>query len=352
MAMLEAEEYESAFLGTITSQVIHNYILTAAQLPVLARDIRKVPDGIPKTRRKASQVSPAPSIVLQTSMASDPEQSSSTAVATGASSVTSIPTTPIEPREFGAAFSPRRQSRAKPSRKARLENRTRKVSEPPSTRYWSEYDHPEDASGDENGYYIYVDPDASDKYPGQETFEYVYAKLKGLLNRNNQKAAEDEESRPILSPQIDDDALSLSPTESESGAKPRWPAAQSYGAIPRDISGPQFATYTALYNRSSSGVLANPLSSHRLLLASFTLSSSAVICIIVATLAATGRKKQRGEVDAGVVFGIVTSLFFALVGMVSVLTARESMSMIKWFIVSAVFIAVCIADGALIGWIV
>jgi hypothetical protein len=303
--------------------------------------------------RKSSLISPASSGPLQTSIVSDQEQGSSTAVGTGASSVTSVPSTPIEPRDFGAAFPPRRHSKVKSHRKARLENRATKTSEQAATRYWSEYDHPEDASGDENGYYIYMDPNASEKYPGQETFECVYAKLKELLNKNRKSVSADEESCPILSPHLDDDCLSSSPTDSENETKPRHGfKPRSYGAISRDTSDRQFSTYAALFNPASPAVAAASSSSYRLLLASLTLSASAVICVIVATLAATGRKRQRGEVDAGVLFGVIASLFFAMIGMVSVLTGRESMSITKWFIVSAVFIAVCVADGALIGWVV
>jgi hypothetical protein len=289
----------------------------------------------------------------KTSTTSDPDQSSSTAVATGESSVTSVPTTPIEPRDFNANAPPRRQRKVKYDFNANKKGKNTRFAEPPPTKYWSEYDHPEDGSGDENGYYIYVDQNASDKFLGQETFEQVYTKLKEMLNKTKQPPQEDEENRPRLSPHPDD-ALSSSPTDSEDEPlKQHWPRHSSYGAIERKATpGRRFSTYTALVDPASPAAVVAPLSSHRQVLAFLTLGASTVICIIVATLAATGRRKQRGEVDAGVLFGVVASQFFALVGMVSVLTNRESMSMVKWLLVSAVFIAVCIADGALIGWVV
>jgi hypothetical protein len=228
-----------------------------------------------------------------------------------------------------------------------------RFAELPPTKYWSEYDHPEDGSGDENGYYIYVDQNASDKFLGQETFEYVYNKLKEILHKTKQSPLDDEEARPRLSPHPDD-AQSSSPTDSEDEPlKQHWLRQASYGAISRDASANRrFSKYSTTLDPTTATAIATPEPSHRQVLASLALSASAIICVIVATLAATGRKKLRGEVDAGVLFGVVASLFFALVGMVSVLTSRESMSLIKWFFVSAVFIAICVADGALIGWVV
>jgi hypothetical protein len=347
MGVLEAKKHELTILGKIRSHFTVCFVLIIPKLPVLTRDIRKVPKASPKAPRKASLISNSPK---KTSTVSDLDQTgSSTAVATGESSVTSVPTTPIESRDFNGGLQIKKH-KLKFHQKPLLTNQ-------PEQRYWNEYDNPEDASGDENGYYIYVDPNASEKFMGQETIEKLYAKLKAMFRNNKNQAPEDEECRPILSPHLDDEVDS-SPTDSDNDSpKVRWPKNYSYGTVPRDAAqnnGPdrRFSTYKALFDPTSSRAVAAPLSSYRLLLATMTMSSSAVICIIITTLAATGRKRQRGEVDAVVLFGVIMSLFFALVGMVSVLTSRQQMSLIKWILFSALFIVVCVADGALVGWVV
>jgi hypothetical protein len=73
--------------------------------------------------------------------------------------------------------------------------------------------------------------------------------------------------------------------------------------------------------------------------------------VLVFTLATTGRKKQKGEVDAGVLLGVIASLFFALVGLTSVLTVSESIGVMRWAAVGIAFCVVCLADGVLVGWV-
>jgi hypothetical protein len=279
-------------------------------------------------------------------------------VATGESSVTSIPTTPIESRDFNGAAASKKQRRVTYHHEAILKHQAKKAAQSEGPRYWSEYDHPEDGSDDGNAYYLYIDPDASDKFLGQETAEYVYGRLRALFRKPKHTPTKDEESqtRPLLAHTLEEDEVSSSPTSTDDETpRLRMPTPRTYGTTSRSLSITQrrsFSTYTPILDPTSAAITPPPSASSRLFIAALALTSSAVICVIIGTLAATGRHKLRGEVDAGILFGVVASLFFALVGMVSVVTGRERLSIIHWLIISTVFIAVCIADGALIGFVV
>ncbi|KAF2431788.1 hypothetical protein EJ08DRAFT_695941 [Tothia fuscella] len=307
-------------------------------LPALARDIRKVPEALPKSRRiglQSQTTSPQ-----ESSSTSDPDPSgSSTAVVTGESSVTSVPTTPIGSQDFDATAPQKKQRRVTYQQEAILRDQASKATHGKGPRYWSEYDHPEDGSDDENGYYLYIDSTASDKFLGQETAEYLYARLKKIFRKHDHSLTVDEENPLLASPFGDEISSSPTDTEDERPKKRNLPKVRTYGTtLPNAPNQRVFSTYSTLLDLASVNVTSPPPSSYRLHIASLSLAASAIICVIIGTLAATGRNRLRGEVDAGILFGVVSSLFFALVGMVSVVTARESMTAIKWVIVSAVFI--------------
>ena len=172
-----------------------------------------------------------------------------------------------------------------------------------------------------------------------------------------------DEERPLITPLTpvldEEEEPSSSPTDSEdeSPAKRKllgW--RRNYGSCnPASSNGynpkQRFALGTLFTPDSDLVDVPTPSASYRLLITSLSLTASAVLCIVVATLAATGRRKLKGEVDAGIVLGVVTSLFFALVGMVSVVTAREGIGIANWVVVGVCFTLCCIGDGVLIGWV-
>jgi hypothetical protein len=313
-------------------------------LPVLDRDIRKVPEAVPLHRRKSTQIQNTSN---RTSTESEYDHTgSSTAVATGESSATSVPTTPVESREFGGqvGVGPSKKKKKKVSYHQDALLNDLKI---PQTRYWNEYDHPEDGSDDDNGYYIYCDPNASDKFPGQETAENFFAKVKALFVRPKPR---DEESQSLLSPHSTDDSTTLTSSDDETRVQHLSPAIKrKEGKKVRSSSG-SYGTITATTRPSLDIITAYP--SPRLLITILSFIASTIISLIIATLAATGKKKLIGEVDAGILLGVVGSLFFALVGMVSVVTGSEKLGIVRWTIIGTVFAAICIADGVLVGWVV
>jgi hypothetical protein len=311
-------------------------------LPVLNRDIRKIPEAVPVPRRRSAQIQVT---AKKTSTESEYNETtgSSTAIGTGDSSATSVPTTPVESRSFGGHVKKKKVSY---HQDALLKDiAALKI---PETRYWNEYDHPEDGSDNENGYYIYMDPNASHKMPGQEAAENFFARLKALFVKPRPL---DLESQSLLSPHPSDN--SSSPTSSDDDANVQILSAAAKKRKQRQKQHGSSSTYGSIMPSSttSPGVASRPVSP-RLFITTLSFIASTFICLIIATLAATGKKKLIGKVDAGILFGVVGSLFFALVGMVSVVTSHEHLGIVQWTVIGIFFTAICIADGVLVGWVV
>lgn len=306
-------------------------------LPVLNRDIRKVPEAIPLHRRKSNQIQ---TTCNKTSTESEHDHTgSSTAVATGESSVSSEPS-PVKDSGFGDRVG------NVPSRKKKKVSyhQDALLKDASDTRYWNEYDHPEDGSDDENGYYIYMDPNATNKWPGQETIENMFARVKSLFIAPR---PEDEENRGLLGEHFSSD-LSTSPTSSddETPVQTMTSAARRQRQRNQSSSG-RYGTFNDISIPSLDIVSVH--SSPRMLIMTLSFTASTIITLIIGILAATGKKKLMDEVDVGIVLGVVGSLLFALVGMVSVVTIHEQIGYLKWTVIGIVFSAICIADGVMVG---
>jgi len=76
--------------------------------------------------------------------------------------------------------------------------------------------------------------------------------------------------------------------------------------------------------------------------------SSVLLLLIACLLVATGKKKLRVEVDAGVLVGVIASLFFATVGYAAMLNREEILSWTHRALVGTTFAVLCIANGMLL----
>lgn len=79
------------------------------------------------------------------------------------------------------------------------------------------------------------------------------------------------------------------------------------------------------------------------------------LLITLSVLAAAGRKKQRGEVDAGVIFGVVATLAFAMMGILAALAGRRedpsAYGRVRWMCLVLSFVVCCVGSGALLAWV-
>ncbi|KAL1302136.1 hypothetical protein AAFC00_002570 [Neodothiora populina] len=193
-------------------------------------------------------------------------------------------------------------------------------------KYWSEYDNPSD--DDEDGAYVlFIDPNAESGFT--QTWRSLREIFKGRRASGRQ---------PLLQR---DDAMSSSDEEAQTlSNRPNF--RQSYGAIEQTDG-----TFDTKHNKRSPLWLPP--------VAATCLGASLAIMVVGYLLALTGRKKQYQEVDAGIIFAVVSSLLFAISGVASMSsTGVTGGATVPWtarLIALAVLAVDAIASGALLAWI-
>ncbi|KAF3011247.1 hypothetical protein E8E13_011655 [Curvularia kusanoi] len=185
-------------------------------ISLLDKDIRKLPEPVKRRSRKnrgsvsASNTQCSPPMTSTSNTSFDGQLSPST-LRNGESSATSA-------QDF--VDPPSLQAFRKKPRKSYVDHTPVVREEPEMQRYWNEYDNPED---EEEGYYIYVDPNASVKFPGQETLEAWTKKTRQLFGMRLQA-----EERSLLSA-ADDGTTDDEESGSESALG--WTPRTNYGTI-------------------------------------------------------------------------------------------------------------------------
>lgn len=245
-------------------------------LPMLSQDIRKLPPAAVRERPSRS---------------SDLNASGAQSVGTNSSgtlhSASAVETSNEFASQFGTA--PLKLFSKKKCRKY-PEART------PTQKYWSEYDNPEHGD-DANGYYIYVDPNEIN--PFDRFFEKVATVFKG------KKAPEEEAllSTPG-SPTADEEESSDEESDVTTTRNHFQRPAVTFGTFAQP----------------------SPLSSRRERPSSFLPQFSAIcfaaslaMLVMAYILRTTGRHKYIREVHVGVLFSMVCSLIFVLLGFMNML---------------------------------
>jgi hypothetical protein len=333
----------------------------ASQLSLLDRDIRKLPTPVKRQRRKADSTTDSlltsPLDVSTSTTASMTDgQSSSHAFQAGESSTTSVP----DMEEPPALHAFRKKSR-RPY--AEYPPAIQAQAPPEQQRYWSEYDHPE--SEEDEGYYIYIDPNAKMGFPGQELLENWVRKMKKLLGVRNT----DEEARPLSSPDYGS-------SDDEMASESRTPMSQGYGAIEpqayrknssregylssifgsrRDphcdaaIRRQSERERQSLLNEISAGEHERELTKLRFY--ATCLASAVTIDILLSIMTATSRRKERGVVDFTILFGTICSLILLVVAVWSMRTRCERLGWMHQGSVMVIGVGVITADVLLFRWV-
>ncbi|KAF2117714.1 hypothetical protein BDV96DRAFT_400737 [Lophiotrema nucula] len=323
-------------------------------LPLLEQDIRKLPAPVKRQRRKGGSalldsVSHSPSLQTSgstTSVVTD-GQSSPNASRNGETSATSVAEF-IEPPPL-RAFRKKRKPYA--GRLPAIEAEE----EPQQQRYWNEYDNPED---EDEGYYIYIDPNAEVKFPGQELFEGWTRKARQLFR----KRRTDEES-PLLSSLEDGSSDEETADEAtNSTANKSYGTTRSEGYFSGLFRSLRDPYHEANLRRQSelerqSLLTQIQLRQHeremtKLRLYSLCLTAAVVIDLILGTLTMTTRKRERGVADVAILLGTICSLLLLIAAVSSMRTRREKLGWIHQGTVFLISITVIIVDIALLCWVV
>ena len=290
-------------------------------ITMLSRDIRKLPPATPKRPSSASATE---------------AESPANGIATGSTGSSVLGTTDGTTTAVGTSRNPSMgngdsEVPAPPLRAFRNKRRREyPEAEPqPQAKYWSEYDHPEDGSDAGDAYVIYIDPNE------RSSISIFFDKLSKVFSRKSR-----DEDDNLLSPTTthDDESSSDEDARLLSARKP-----QSYGSI---------APRSHLQHRQSQSLYVQPYDQSQLLpqFAVVSLVASLVILVVAYLLAATGRHKLATEVDAGVIFAIVSSLVFAIVG-VAALWREKDISWISWGVACGVLLIDAVGSGGLLAWL-
>lgn len=206
--------------------------------------------------------------------------------------------------------------------------------------YWNEYDNGSEA-GDEP-YIIYCNPDDEHTFPGAKAVTFVLEKAKGPVESVKRwfgppNLPKKPERQPLLGnssmsgyfPDVDteaDDEAYASSTDFPSGYSTH------YATFP-SVSEQRMSKYR-----------------ERLLFLSTlgTFAASLVLLMIAGILVATGKHRLRIEVDAGVIVGVVSSLFFAALGFGLMLYRKDSLGWLHQICVGITFAVVCVLNGVLL----
>ena len=290
-------------------------------ITMLERDIRKLPPAAPKRIGSASATeagSPANGIATASTDSSVMGTTDGTTTAVGTSR------NPSMGNGDGEVPAP-------PLRAFRNKRRREYPEAVPQTqaKYWSEYDHPEDGSDAGDAYVIYIDPNE------RSSISIFFDKLSKIFSRKPR-----DEDENLLSPTTthDDESSSDEDARLFSSRKPK-----SYGSI---------ASRPNMQHRHSQSIYVQPYDQSQLLpqFAAVSLVASLVILVVAYLLAATGRHKLATEVDAGVIFAIVSSLVFAIVG-VAALWRERGLGWVSWGVACGVLLIDVVGSGGLLAWL-
>lgn len=208
--------------------------------------------------------------------------------------------------------------------------------------YWNEYDNGSEAEGDD-AYTILVDPDA-EGFPGEKFLHHIFSKAKKPVNSLKNwlsPPSTPREQRPLLGNEVGSyfsSQRSLIDTDVEDEAY-----ASSSNEFPAGYA-THYATFPSIRDQKLSQTR------EKMLFHTMVLSyvAALIMLLIAGILVATGRRKLRAEVDAGVLIGVLASLFFALTALATMMYRQEKLGWLHRLCSWCTFLAVCVLDGMLI----
>jgi hypothetical protein len=226
--------------------------------------------------------------------------------------------------------------------------------QPEAQRYWNEYDNPED---EDEGYYIYIDPNASVKFPGQETLEAWANKTKKLFGMGI--PADEQSLLSAIDGSItdDEDTADESPPRSNYGTitSQRGAAQNGYfSSLSRTKVDPHRTAEALQERRSLLGELQvreRKAESAKFRLYTTCLAAATVIDVMLGLMTVTSRKRERGAVDVGVLFGTICTLVLCGVAMISMKTRKDRLGWVHQGLMLSIVAAIVGLDILLLLWV-
>ena len=229
-------------------------------------------------------------------------------------------------------------------------------------RYWNEYNHPESEDG---GYYIFVDPKASDKFPGQEFFKAWAAKTRKLFGIRDApeevsglSTAECSNGKPA-----DESPIATPKSYGTFASKTKVPLHKGYfsGSFRtlRDPHREDEALHTTgrETERESRNLLSEiQIRQHKaeltkLYLSSACISMAIVLDVILSMMTITNRKKERDVVDNVVLFGTICNLLLCVIAVIIMETRSGRPGWLCQSVVHLIVVGNVVVDVLLLRWV-
>lgn len=324
------------------------------------KDIRKLPEPVKRQRRKGTSTTDSGSVLTGSR---------------GSTSATNA-TSPRRSREASVSDltepPPLRAFKKKRKQYAEYVRPDDTVVPPPTQRYWNEYDNPE---SEDDGYYIYIDPNASTKLPGQELFEAALRRTRALfrLKKEEPKEGVSRVSTANTSSSIDEDTSDESPlatpghvdygTLHPAAPPQRRPTEGYFSSLFHTFSRPwradddEEAQALRWQDPRAREALLIEIDARRheremaiLKLYSSCLAAAATIDVILSVLVTASRRKLRGQVDVVVLLGVVANLVLVIVAVTSFCQRRERVGWVHGGVVASLAVGMVVVDAVLLRW--
>lgn len=270
-------------------------------LPLLTKDIRKVPVQSRRTRRTtepASGTTSGPSSTGDSVFSAVPEHS--------AGSETSPVTSTNDLRLA--------QSTSEPTTRKKKKARIDAESPARTARYYSEYDDPDSEFHQQEAYTIYIDPDA--EALGMATLRKIRASIGKALTQLRPTAGADKgRSASERSPLLTDRSSADEEDQSSESDREPVPSAPKHNGLKGHIRPAE--RYRMRLSRRQRG-----FEQTRSRMSAGLVILSYILLLMSATLLATGRRKEYLEVDVGATVGVVVSFICMLLSLGIVYTRK------------------------------
>lgn len=242
--------------------------------------------------------------------------------------------------------------------------------DPNIQKYWNEYDNGSEFGGDNEGFIVYVDPDAP-LFPGQKILVRWSSNIKSFFQPDKPKSrsnrhrssTNDLERQPLISSaNASSDALAATNSTESSDDESLNHDTKKRSKLPwlgADRSG-NAKIYGTLPGRSTNkyiNVVApqSPTSTPQVPIV--CLAASLILLALLNVMAMTGRRKVREEIDIAVMLGVAAALVFAMVGgwgLIQSSTGRGFAPRAAWarrIGAGIAFAVICVWSGALLAWV-
>lgn len=223
----------------------------------------------------------------------------------------------------------------------------------PRQTYWNEYDDGDEAENEP--YTIYIDPDADESFPGSKMLQQVLSPLKAPVEKIKcwlSPPPTNEERSLLGTPTGEGNGNGHSSTSGSPGGYFTETDVDDdgYDSLAEFPGG--YATHYATFPSVRDQRYSQKYIQYRQKIlfrgTAAAFAASVLLFVVASLLVATGKHKLRVEVDVGAITGAVASMFFATLGLGTMIYSSNGLSWLYKGCVTILFVAMCLLNGFLL----